>query len=107
MTMRFDQDKLREITRRLVATYQPKRLIFFGSQVWGTPTEDSDLDILVEIDHTEEPTWKRARSGYKALFGLGIPCDILVRTSKEVARDQAIPVTLVHKIIADGQIVYE
>jgi len=105
--MRVDRSKLAEITLRLVATYQPKRMILFGSQIWGSPSDDSDLDILIEIDHADEPSWKRARSGYKALYGLGIPCDILVRTSTEIARDQAIPVTLVHKIITDGLVVYE
>ena len=34
-------------------TYQPQRLIPIGSQVSGTLSDDSDLDRLVETDHTD------------------------------------------------------
>ncbi|MBK5964023.1 hypothetical protein CCR95_07960 [Thiocystis minor] len=104
--MNIDQRQIAEITQRLVETYHPKRLILFGSQVWGIPNEDSDLDILVEVEQSDEPTWRRARRGYKALFGMGVPCDILVRTTDEMRREQAIPVTLMHKIVTDGHVIH-
>lgn len=104
--MNSEEQPFSEICRRLVDAYHPKRLILFGSQVWGTPDQDSDLDILVEVNETDEPVWKRARKGYKALFGIGFPCDILVRTSEEIERDGAVPATLIHKIIADGRVIH-
>lgn len=105
--MNIDPRQLAEITQRLVQTYHPKRLILFGSQVWGIPNADSDLDILVEVDQADEPAWRRARRGYKALFGIGVPCDILVRTTDEMRLEQALPVTLIHKIVTDGHILHE
>ena len=105
--MNIDPRQLAEITQRLVQTYHPKRLILFGSQVWGIPNADSDLDILVEVDQADEPAWRRARRGYKALFGIGVPCDILVRTTDEVRLEQALPITLIHKIVTDGHILHE
>lgn len=104
--MSIEEQPFSEICRRLVAVYHPRRLILFGSQVWGTPREDSDLDILVEVDAADEPAWKRARKGYKALFGIGFPCDILVRTSAEIAQDSAVPESLIHKIVMDGRVIY-
>lgn len=104
--MNSEEQPFSEICRRLVDTYHPKRLILFGSQVWGTPDQDSDLDILIEVNETDEPVWKRPRKGYKALFGVGFPCDILVRTSEEIEREGAVPATLIHKIIADGRVIH-
>lgn len=104
--MNIEEQPFSEICRRLVDTYHPKRLTLFGSRVWGTPDQDSDLDILVEVDETDEPTWKQPRKGYKALFGIGFPCDILVRTSEEIARERELPATLVHKIVTDGQVIH-
>ncbi len=37
---------LAEMTRRLVAEFQPEQIILFGSHAWGTPNEDSDVDLL-------------------------------------------------------------
>ena len=34
------QDTLNEITRRLVATYQPEQVVLLGSHAWGKPDED-------------------------------------------------------------------
>ena len=34
------EDTLNEITRRLVATYQPEQVVLFGSDAWGKPDED-------------------------------------------------------------------
>ncbi|NEX16532.1 MAG: DNA polymerase III subunit beta [Halochromatium sp.] len=104
--MNIEEQPFSEICRRLVDAYHPKRLILFGSRVWGTPDQDSDLDIMVEVDETDEPVWKRPRKGYKALFGIGFPCDILVRTSDEIARERELPATLIHKIVTDGQVIH-
>jgi len=104
MTVNIDIRQLYEIQRRLVEAYHPKRLIMFGSQVWGTPDQDSDLDILIEIDETDEPVWKRPRRGYQALFGIGVPCDLLVRTIHEIERERRSSVTLISKIVTDGRV---
>jgi len=30
--------------------FQPDKIILFGSYAYGTPNEDSDVDLLVEVD---------------------------------------------------------
>ena len=45
----LSQGILREITRRLVAEFQPEQVILFGSHAWGTPHQDSDVDLLVIV----------------------------------------------------------
>ena len=51
---------LEEITRRLVAEFQPEQIFLFGSHAWGRPTADSDLDLLVVLADLEPP-WTLSR----------------------------------------------
>ena len=54
--------------------------------MWGTPTEDSDLDLLIVIDKSDEKSYDRVRPGQRALFGLGISKDLIVYTKDEFDR---------------------
>ena len=47
--MTVTEATLAEITRRLVATYEPEQVVLFGSHAWGEPDEGSDFDLLVKI----------------------------------------------------------
>ena len=95
-----------EITRRLVATYQPEQVVLFGSHAWGEPDESSDVDLLVVVSESAEPAYRRASAGYRSLFGLGVPCDVWVRTREEVLREAPLPTTLTHKIVREGKVLY-
>ncbi|MFZ2653238.1 MAG: nucleotidyltransferase domain-containing protein [Burkholderiaceae bacterium] len=97
---------LSEITRRLVATYHPEQIVLFGSHAWGEPTRDSDVDLLVVVAESSEPTYRRASAGYRSLFGLGVPCDVWVRTREEVQREASLPTTLTHKILREGKVLH-
>ena len=41
------QEQIEEVKNRLVANYQPNKIILFGSYARGDANEDSDLDIIV------------------------------------------------------------
>ena len=43
----LDADLLQTATQRLVTEFQPEQIWLFGSHAWGTPTEDSDVDLMV------------------------------------------------------------
>ncbi|MBI4754084.1 MAG: nucleotidyltransferase domain-containing protein [Betaproteobacteria bacterium] len=101
--MKISQESLDEITRRLVDIYHPERIVLFGSQAWGDPHADSDVDLLVVVAESSEPGWRRARAAYRGLFGLGIPCDVLVRTRHEVAEEQKAQASLVRRIMREGR----
>src|SRR5881275_1952406 len=42
-----DMHSIGEMTARIVQEFQPERIILFGSYAYGTPTADSDVDLLV------------------------------------------------------------
>jgi len=59
---------LDQVTEKLVLALKPEKIILFGSYAYGTPTEDSDIDLLVVIANSDEPRYKRAR-GFTSLTG--------------------------------------
>ena len=55
------EELIREIKDRIVSAVHPEKIIIFGSYAYGTPTKDSDLDLLV-IMPSDEPMHKRVTS---------------------------------------------
>jgi predicted nucleotidyltransferase len=49
------QEQIEEIIKRMVSNIKPEKIILFGSYAYGTPTEDSDLDLLVVIKSSKQP----------------------------------------------------
>lgn len=105
-SIELSEAMLNEITRRLVATYQPEQVVLFGSHAWGNPDENSDVDLLVVLSASDEPAYRRASAGYRSLFGVGVPCDVWVRTREEVLREAPLSTTLTHKIIREGRVLH-
>lgn len=104
--MKITPNIIKEVTNRLVKTYNPLEIYLFGSHAWGKPTEDSDLDLLIVIDKSDEKSYKRTIAGYDALFGLGISKDLIVYTKNEFQKHACNQTTLGHKIKKDGKLIY-
>src|SRR5437762_9198390 len=68
---------IRRYARAVAEYYHPDKIILFGSYAYGTPHEDSDVDLLVvvpkgnQLDHAY-----RIRLAVPAPF----PMDLIVRT---------------------------
>jgi predicted nucleotidyltransferase len=102
----ISDELLEEMTRRLVAEFQPEQIILFGSHAWGTPNEDSDVDVLVIVSHSEEKPAQRATRGHRCLRGLRVPTDILVKTRAEVERFRHVRASLERKMLEQGKVLY-
>ena len=77
MVMIVDIEKLKpQIVQRLLPL-NPDKIILFGSYAYGTPTEDSDLDLLI-IKNDIKDKWEEKAKIRKALKSLKIPKDILL-----------------------------
>ncbi len=100
------QETIEEVKIRLVKVYAPSKIYLFGSYAWGAPTEDSDLDLLIIIDESEEKRHKRGKPGFEALWGMCISKDLMVYTKDEVEKLAADPASLIHKILKDGKLLY-
>lgn len=103
----IDNQKISLIVEKLVKAYQPKKIYLFGSFAWGQPNADSDLDILIIVDHSEQKLYKRMKPAYQALRDVRVSKDILVYTENEFEKLALEPSSLFYKIKLQGVKLYE
>lgn len=95
-----------EVKNRLVRTYNPLEIYIFGSYAWGTPTDESDLDLLIVVEKSDEKSYKRSVPGDLALVDMLISRDILVYTKEEFEARAKDVTTLCYKIKKEGEKIY-
>ena len=44
--------EIHAVAQRIGAEFRPEKVILFGSHAYGTPAEDSDVDLLVIMEHS-------------------------------------------------------
>src|SRR5438128_9571951 len=73
---------IRRYARAIAEEFHPDKIILFGSYAYGTPNEDSDVDILVVM-----PTRSEHDQAVRILWRLAapFPLDIIVRTPYQMA----------------------
>jgi predicted nucleotidyltransferase len=91
---------------RIARELQPEKIILFGSYAYGTPTPESDVDLLV-IMETEAPSKERSWAVSRLLIPRPFPVDILVRTPQEIERSLGKGDFFVREIMTCGKVLYE
>ncbi len=99
-------DVLAQAAERIVNALYPDKILLFGSHVWGQPTEDSDIDLLIIVPRSDQPPYRRARDVYRSLRGLPLPIEAVVRTREEVAQATRVPTSLERKVLAEGRLLH-
>jgi predicted nucleotidyltransferase len=102
----LEQGILDEMVRRLVAEFQPEQIFLFGSRAWGTPNEDSDIDLFVIVPDSNERPIDRMHRAYRCVSGLGMPVDVLVRTREQVERYRNVYASLECEVLERGKVLY-
>jgi uncharacterized protein len=96
------QPVIAEATRRLVQEFDPEEIWLFGSYAWGEPNADSDLDLLVVVDESDQSPARRMQRAHRCLRGLGMAKDVLVHTLCERNEARLQPSSLFYKIEQEG-----
>ena len=99
-------DLLNETIERLKTEFQPEEIYLFGSHAWGTPDEDSDVDLMVIVPSSDERPIRRDQRAQKCLGRLAMPADVLVRTRGEVNRYKHLRASLFHQALNHGRKLY-
>jgi uncharacterized protein len=100
------EEALQEIVHRLVTGLHPHKIILFGSYVYGTPTADSDVDLLVIVDTQARPVDRYLRVS-RLLRPRPFPLDLLVKTPEEIKQALARDDAFTREITAQGRVLYE
>ena len=78
-------DVIEEMVRIVVAVADPEKVILFGSYARGDATEDSDVDLLVIMDH-DKPRNVDQAIAIQIKIAAPFPLDLLVKRPAEVAK---------------------
>ena len=97
---------IEDYARRVVERFAPQRIILFGSFADGTPTEDSDVDLLVVMPVEGNPIDKAAEIR-RALGHAGFPLDLIVRDPDDLAWRLEQHDWFLLEIMQKGQVLHE
>jgi len=100
------QEQINEISRRIVRSFEPEKIILFGSYANGTPTEESDLDLLI-IKDSDFPSRLQNRKVRRILSDLRVPVDAIVKTPEEFQTYKDIVGTIIYPANKFGKVIYE
>ncbi|ODS37576.1 hypothetical protein BEH94_10145 [Candidatus Altiarchaeales archaeon WOR_SM1_SCG] len=100
------QKQINEVVEVIVSKFKPEKIILFGSYASGTPTEESDLDLLV-IKDSDVPSRLQNREVRKVTSGLKIPIDVIVKTKNDFEKYKDIVGTIIYPANKFGRVVYE
>lgn len=96
---------IQQIVQQIVECFQPQKVILFGSYADGTPTEDSDVDLLVVMETEEQPLHTAAQIA--AAVDHPFPLDILVLRPIDWDEYLAEKAVFVMDVATNGVILYE
>jgi len=82
--IKFDE-KIREITDKIVKNYKPEKVVMFGSFASGKQNKDSDIDLLIVKD-SKKNRHEREVELRKIFFPSSIAIDFLVYTPAELEK---------------------
>lgn len=107
-----DSQGIREEIAKIIATlkkeYTPLKIILFGSYVYGNPTEDSDIDLLI-IKNTNKNRVDRFITVKKLIYDpqRKIVVSPLVLTPDELSNRLSMGDDFIKDIISRGIVLYE
>lgn len=95
---------IRRYARQVAEQFHPEAIILFGSQAWGTPHADSDVDLLVVMPARNELDQAvKIRLALEAPF----PLDLLVRKPSEMKWRLEERESFTTEIVGRGKVLYE
>ena len=68
--------QIRQVSDEIARRFQPERIILFGSYAYGTPTEDSDVDLLVVMSLPDKGRGRA--SDIRLHLDISFPLDLIV-----------------------------
>jgi predicted nucleotidyltransferase len=95
---------IRRYARQIVERFQPDKIILFGSYAYGTPHEDSDVDLLVVM-----PAHNEINQSIRICLALPAPFseDLIVRTPESLHWDPDDVDWFLKEILEKGKVLYE
>src|SRR3954454_393339 len=95
---------IRRYARQIAEKFRPEKIILFGSRAWGTPHEDSDVDLMVIMPARNELDQALK---IRLAFDTPFPLDLLVRKPSELKWRLEEGESFSTEIVSKGKVLYE
>ncbi len=95
---------IQHICDRIVTVFQPEKIILFGSQAYGKPTPESDIDLLVVMPYEGGAIGQGVQ--ILTTLKLWLPLDLIVRSADEIKGRLNIGDRFMKEIIEKGKLLY-
>ena len=96
--------EIADVVAQIVEHFHPQQVVLFGSYACGTPTPDSEVDLLVVMEtplrHVEQAVEIRQAVDFP------FPVDVLVRTPQHIAERVALGDVLLREVRTKGIVLY-
>ena len=90
----------------IVREFSPLQVILFGSYAYGTPTEDSDVDMFVVMDILKSAT-RAQRREIEACIPKRFPLDLQVRSRADIAYRFSHNDWFLREVLEKGNVLYD
>jgi|ERR1044071_6462337 predicted nucleotidyltransferase len=105
---RISLPRIKQAAEKMAEAVQPEKIILFGSYAYGKPNGDSDVDFLVVVPQkTREARHKIYIKASKALDPHTFPCDIVVRSQRDIPWRIKEGDFFLQDILENGRVLYE
>ena len=94
---------------RLVEALEPEAIYVFGSHgshARGTPHADSDIDLLVLVNSSDKPPYRRAQDAYAIVGPHSVALDLQVMTRAEFEARLPAVASLPATVAREGRTLY-
>ena len=102
----IDRRQIRKFSDAVAREFRPEKIILFGSYAYGTPTENSDVDLLVIMPRTRL-RGERMSLRIRLAVPRNFPLDLLVRTPADVSKRLRWGDCFLREIVEKGKVLYE
>lgn len=100
------EEKIRQAAQKIVDAVHPEKIILFGSYAYGTPNDDSDVDLFVVMESNQSIRARTIQLS-EILYPRPFPVDILTRTPAELKERLEIGDCFFKEIVTKGKVLYE
>ena len=98
------RSQLSEWADRIARQFTPEKIILFGSHAYGDPDEDSDVDLLVVMPHSEPSV--QVAADIRMMLPYDRAVDVMVRTPEQVRARLQMNDFFMQEVMSKGHVLY-
>ena len=99
----INRNKIRKYAREIGRQFHPDRIILFGSYARNSAEEDSDVDILVIMDH-DNPRNVDQAIAIQLKVDAPFPMDLIVKRPSDISERLSMNDTFLKSVLQEGQV---